>query len=323
VEIEFIDQPIRFRLHGLASVAPGDRTRRGGFASTDRLRLVVQSVGNSQAHSNHAGPARNQIARRSLFALLCLKFPSRECSSLAVLVPIAIAPWLRSASVLGSCLMSASNRAQRRMNIAAVCPQIKSLQVEFVQPDRNRDRQPEYIGYDETTLVGYIKCLNPRGAKIAFEIAPLLHEMVTSRTIDRKVTARCDGEEIPCRNTMHGANRKVCLRRRISRCNPEGVQRITELKVKTPSGRNHRYSLNNHASRISTAPTAKTASRADLPAHECSWPRCSRFPKTFALVTPAATPLNCRLVARIRLAAETVGQGGKPAARKSHETRQC
>ena len=93
--------------------------------------------------------------------------------------------------------MLESDRVQRRMNISEVFRQIKSVKVEVVQRNRNCDPQAEYVGDDETTLVECIKCLNPACDEGAFHIAPRLREMVNSRSIDRKATAKGNGGETP------------------------------------------------------------------------------------------------------------------------------
>jgi hypothetical protein len=83
------------------------------------------------------------------------------------------------------------------MNISEVFRQIKSVKVKVVQRNRVRDRQADYVGYDETTLVEYVKCFNPACDQGAFRIAPLLREIVNSKSIDRKATADGNGDETP------------------------------------------------------------------------------------------------------------------------------
>ena len=92
--------------------------------------------------------------------------------------------------------MPARDRVQRRINFAEVFPQIKTVKVEVAQRNHDLDQQAEYVGYDETTLVEYVNCFNPKCAEGAFHIAGILLDMVNSKSIDHKVTANCDSDEM-------------------------------------------------------------------------------------------------------------------------------
>jgi hypothetical protein len=94
-------------------------------------------------------------------------------------------------------MMPARDRVQRRINLEELFPHVKTVKVEVVQRNHNLSRQVEYIGYDETTLVEYVNCLNPMCVEGAFHIARVLRDMVDSKSIDRKVTAHCNSDEAP------------------------------------------------------------------------------------------------------------------------------